>query len=63
MQARNFYILIASIVIGLVIFWLFFFAVIELNTNLLQDPNTLTIKGDGVNREIILTTSQIKSDK
>lgn len=63
MQARNFYILIASIVVGLVIFWLFLFAVIELDANLFQDPNILTIKGDGVNREITLTTTQLKSDK
>lgn len=63
MEARNFYIIIASIAVGMVIFWLFLFAVIELDANLFQDPNTITIRGDGVNREITLTTTQLKSDK
>ena len=63
MEARNFYILIASIAVGMVIFWLFLFAVIELDADLFQDPNSITIRGDGVNREITLTITQLKSDK
>jgi len=63
MKIRNFYIIIASIAVGMVIFWLFLFAVIELDANLFQDPNSITIKGDGINREITLTISQLKSDK
>jgi len=63
MKARDFYILIASIVVGMVIFWLFLFAVIELDADLFQDPNSITIRGEGVNREITLTMNQLKSDK
>ncbi len=63
MEARNFYIAIASIAVGMVIVWLFIFAIIELDVDLFQDPNTITIQGDGVNRQITLTTTQLKSNK
>ena len=63
METRNFYIVIASIAVGMVVFWLFLYAMIELDANLFQDPNAITIRGDGVNRQITLTTTQLKSDK
>ncbi len=63
MEARNFYIAIASIAVGMVIVWLLIFAVIELDADLYQDPNTITIQGNGVNRQITLTVTQLKSDK
>jgi hypothetical protein len=63
METRNFYIAIASIAVGMVVFWLFLYALIELDVNLFQDPNTITIQGDGLNRQITLTTTQLKSDK
>lgn len=67
METRNFYILISSIIVGIVIFWLFIFAyyyaVIELDADLFQDPNTVKIRGSGVNREITLNITELKSDK
>ena len=63
METRNFYILVASIVVGMVIVGLFLLAVIELDPDLFQDPNSITIQGDGVNRQITLTINQLKSDK
>ncbi len=63
METRNFYILIASVIVGMVIFWLFLFAVVELDADLFQDPNSITIQGEGVNREVTISISQLKSDK
>jgi hypothetical protein len=63
MKTRNFYIAIASIVVGVVIFWLFLYTMLELDADLFQDPNSITIQGTGVNREVTLTITQLKSDK
>jgi len=63
MESRNFYILIASIIVGMIAIGLFVFTVAELDADLLQDSDTITIRGNGVNREITLTITQLKSDK
>ncbi|MFX0042760.1 MAG: hypothetical protein ACFE8L_07600 [Candidatus Hodarchaeota archaeon] len=63
METRNFYILIASILIGVTTFWLFLIAIIELDIDLFQDPKKIEIKGNGVNREITLSLSDLKSDQ
>jgi len=67
METRNFYILISSIIVGIVIIWLFIFAyyyaVVELDANLFQDPNSVTIRGSGLNREITLNITELKSKK
>ena len=63
MKTRNFYILISSIIVGMVIFWLLLYAIVELDADLFQDPNSVTIRGSGLNREITLTITQLKSDK
>jgi len=63
MERRNFYILIASIIIGLSVLFLNIYAIITLEIDLFQDPNTVKIKGTGVNEEITLSMSELKSDK
>ena len=71
MQKRNFYIFVASVIIGLSIFWLSLYALIILDIDPLykiknifggEDVVVVTIKGN-VNRELQLTVSDIKSDK
>jgi hypothetical protein len=62
MQTRNFYILVASIMIAMGVFWLSVYAMIELDINPFQDPNIITFKGNGLNREISLEVNQLKSD-
>jgi hypothetical protein len=63
MKTRNFYILVSSIIVGMVIAWLFVYTVIVLDVDLFQDPNSVTIRGSGVNRELTLTITELKSDK
>lgn len=63
METRNFYIIIASIAVGMVISWLFIYVIVELDVDFSQDPNMVIIQGSGVNREINLTITDLKSDK
>ncbi|MFW9938611.1 MAG: molybdopterin-dependent oxidoreductase [Candidatus Thorarchaeota archaeon] len=60
MEKRNFYLLIASICIGISLFWLFTYSYIILDVN--PSQNTIIIKGK-VSNEIDLTLSDLKSDK
>ena len=63
MKTRNFYILISTIIVGMVIAWLFVYTVIVLDVNLFQDPNSVTIRGNGVDKELTLTITELKSGK
>jgi len=70
MEKRNFNIMVTSIIIVMIIFWLSLYAFIILDVdpfqnikNLLGDDEAVvTIKGN-VNRELELTVSEFKSDK
>jgi len=71
METRNFKILVASIIIGMSIFWLTLYAFVIFEIDPLQHIKTIfggedvvvvTIKGN-VNRELELTVSDIKSDE
>jgi DMSO/TMAO reductase YedYZ molybdopterin-dependent catalytic subunit len=71
MERRNFFILVAAIIIGMSAFWLSLYAFIILDIDPLQniknifggeDIVAVTIKGN-VKRELPLTVSDIKSDK
>ncbi len=62
-KTRNFYILVVSILIGLTTVWLSILAIIELDIEPFQDPNKIEIKGNGVNREIILSLNDLKSEQ
>ena len=63
MERRNFYILVASICVGLSVFWLTIYTVITLDINIFQDPNTIRIHGSGVKGEIIIHLNELKSSK
>jgi len=63
MERRNFYILVASICVGLSVFWLTTYAIIILDVDLFQDPNTIIIKGSGINGERSFHIDELKSDK
>jgi hypothetical protein len=63
MNRRNFYILVASICIALTAFWLTIYAMITLNINLFQNPNTIKINGSGVKGEITINLNELKSSK
>jgi hypothetical protein len=63
MKTRNFYILVSSIIVGMVIAWLFIYTVITLDVDLFQDPNKITIRGNGVDRELTLSINELKSSK
>lgn len=63
MKTRNFYILVSSIIVGMVIAWLFIYTVITLDIDLFQDPNKITIRGKGVDRELTLSITELKSSK
>lgn len=63
MERRNFYILVVSIMIGLSVLFLNIYAIITLDIDLFQDPNTVKIKGSGISGELTLSLSELKSDK
>ena len=63
MLRRNYYIMIASVLIGMTVIFLSIYAIIELDVNLNQDPNKIVIKGSGLNSEITLSLNELKSDK
>jgi DMSO/TMAO reductase YedYZ molybdopterin-dependent catalytic subunit len=48
--------------VGLAIFWLTLYAFITLDIDLFQDPNSVKIKGMGVENEITLSLNELKSD-
>ncbi|MBD3212378.1 MAG: hypothetical protein GF311_07205 [Candidatus Lokiarchaeota archaeon] len=62
METRNFYILVASIVVGLASFWLTIYAMVTLDVDIFQDPNTIIIKGNGISGELKLSLTEISSD-
>ena len=71
MERRNFFILVAAIIIGMSAFWLSLYAFIILDIDPLQnfknifggeDVVVVSIKGN-VKRELQLSVSDIKSDK
>ncbi|TXT65250.1 MAG: hypothetical protein BAJALOKI3v1_120057 [Promethearchaeota archaeon] len=62
METRNFYILVASIAVGLASFWLTIYAIVTLDVDIFQDPNTIQIKGNGINGEITLSVNELSSD-
>ena len=61
METRNFYIIVASIIIGLVVFWLIMIAFLEFDP--FVDPNEITIDGDGTSTSITISISELKSGK
>ena len=63
MKTRNFYILITSILIGIVIFWLMIIAFAELDIDPFEDPNKITIEGSGVSRTLSISVSDLTSGK
>lgn len=71
MEKRNFYILIASIIIGMSIFWLSVYSFILLDIDPLQNiknifgnENTVVVTIEGeVSEKLELTLSDLKSDK
>ena len=63
MLRRNYYIMISSILTGIIIVFLSIYAIIELDIDLFQNPNTVVIKGSGLIKEITLSTEELKSDK
>ena len=61
METRNFYILVVSVIIGLITFWLMMIASLEFDP--LQDPNKITIEGNGISTPISLSVSELTSGK
>ena len=63
MEKRNFYILIASIMVGMTVFWLSVYAIIILDVDpfwRLNDDDCITITGN-VTEDLILSLEDIKS--
>ena len=63
MERRNFYILVAAIMVGLSVFWLTIYAFISLDIDIFQDPNVISLKGSGLENEIALSLNDLKSEK
>ncbi len=63
MERRNFYILIASIMIGLTVLWLNIYVIIELDIDLFQRADVVVIKGDGIDGEFQISLSEIQDEK
>lgn len=61
METRNFYIVVASVIIGLVVFWLMMIAFMEFNP--FEDPNKITIEGNGISNSVSLSVSELTSGK
>ncbi|MHA1191690.1 MAG: hypothetical protein ACTSP9_05270 [Promethearchaeota archaeon] len=61
MKTRNFYITVASIMIGLVVFWLMMIAFLEFNP--FEDPNNITIDGNGTSTSLTISISELTSGK
>ncbi|MBD3195621.1 MAG: hypothetical protein GF317_11225 [Candidatus Lokiarchaeota archaeon] len=63
METRNFYILIASVAVAFTCFWLTLYAIITLDIDIFQDPDTVIIKGQAIDGELSISLSELKSDK
>ena len=63
MNRRNYYIFIASVCVGLSVFWLTSYALITLDVDFFQDLNTIRINGTGVKSEISIHINDLKSSK
>lgn len=61
MKTRNFYMIVASVMIGLAIFWLMMIAFLEFDP--FVDPNEITIDGDGTTAPISISISELTSGK
>ncbi len=61
MKTRNFYMIVASVLIGLIIFWLLMIAFSQFNP--FNDPNKITIDGNGTTKSITISISQLTSGK
>jgi len=61
MKTRNFYIVVASVIIGLVIFWLMMIAFLEFDP--FEDPNKITIDGNGTSTSITISINELTSGK
>jgi len=61
MKTRNFYIIVASVLIGLIIFWLLMIAFLQFNP--FEDPNKIMINGNGTTKSITLSLTELKSGK
>ncbi|MHA1670220.1 MAG: hypothetical protein ACTSV5_06525 [Promethearchaeota archaeon] len=61
MKTRNFYLIVASIIIGLIVFFLMMTAFLELNP--FVDSNKITIDGDGTSSTITISISELTSGK
>ncbi|NVM16841.1 MAG: hypothetical protein HWN80_03940 [Candidatus Lokiarchaeota archaeon] len=61
MKTRNFYILVTSVIIGLVVFWLMMIAFLEFNP--FEDPNKITIDGNGTSSSVTLSITDLTSGK
>lgn len=59
METRNFYILVASVIIGLITFWLIMIASLEFDP--FEDPNKVTIEGNGISAPISISVSDLTS--
>ena len=63
METRNFYILVTSVLIGVIIFWLMVIAFTELDIDPFEDPNKITIEGNGTSKSLSLSVSELTSGK
>lgn len=61
MRTRNFYILVTSVIIGLVVFWLMMIAFLEFNP--FEDPDKITIEGNGISSSVTLSITELTSGK
>jgi len=52
-----------SIIIGISIVWLTLYAIIELQINPFEDTSVITIEGTGIDHDVDLTLTELKSDK
>lgn len=59
MKMRNFYISVVSVIIGLTVFWLIMIASLEFDP--FEDPNKITIEGNGVSTTISISVSELTS--
>jgi len=61
MKTRNFYIIVTSILIGLVVFWLMMIAFLEFDP--FEDPNRITIDGNGTSTSMTISINELTSGK
>jgi len=61
METRNFYILVASVIIGITVFWLIMIASLEFDP--FEDPNKIAIEGNGISTSMTISVSELTSGK